>query len=311
MAFMLAPQARARRYADLEQIERSFGSGGAGSSADAGSGASAWLESGFRVPAAWAAGIEPRRSAFPAGGYFVLGAHRDQPHEVQLVFDAAPLGYLSIAAHGHADCLSFVLSLGGHPVLVDPGTCCYHEDAVWRDHFRGTSAHNTLRVDGLDQSESGGPFMWLRKATPTLEAARTSGPLQLVRARHDGYRRLSDPVTHAREVRLDAARERIEVVDRIDAAGAHRLERFWHFAPACQVAQKRAGLFLVSLPHVQLRMRCYDAEAVHVLRGSHAPRNGWFSPGYGRMEPATALVFRSRSRGSITLRTEFEWEFQQ
>jgi hypothetical protein len=33
----------------------------------------------------------------------------DTPDEVRLLVDAGSLGYLSIAAHGHADALSFVL----------------------------------------------------------------------------------------------------------------------------------------------------------------------------------------------------------
>jgi hypothetical protein len=40
--------------------------------------------------------------------------------------DAAPLGFLSIAAHGHADALSFILHVDGSPILVDPGMFTYH-----------------------------------------------------------------------------------------------------------------------------------------------------------------------------------------
>ena len=79
----------------------------------------------------------------------MLGNRFGRSDEVLLVADAAPLPFLSIAAHGHADCLSFVLSLGGVQVLVDPGTYCYHSDPKWREYFKGTSAHNTVRVDGV------------------------------------------------------------------------------------------------------------------------------------------------------------------
>ena len=81
--------------------------------------------------------------------------------EVIAVMDAGPLGYLSIAAHGHADCLAFTLAVAGRAILIDPGTYCYHSEPEWRDYFRGTAAHNTVRVDGCDQSEIGGAFMWL------------------------------------------------------------------------------------------------------------------------------------------------------
>ena len=58
---------------------------------------------------------------FPEGGYFVLGCDFDTPGEIRVVADAGPLGYRSIAAHGHADALSFSLSAGGLEFLIDPG----------------------------------------------------------------------------------------------------------------------------------------------------------------------------------------------
>ena len=57
------------------------------------------------------------------GGYACGGLHHDD---------------VPSAAHGHADCLSVVLWLGGRPVLVDPGFYCYNGDASWEIHFRRT-----------------------------------------------------------------------------------------------------------------------------------------------------------------------------
>ena len=42
--------------------------------------------------------------------------------------DAGPHGYLSIAAHAHADALSIEVRHDGVDVLADPGTYCYHGD---------------------------------------------------------------------------------------------------------------------------------------------------------------------------------------
>src|SRR5256885_3389736 len=98
----------------------------------------------------------PLRRAFPDGGYYILGCDFETPEEIRLVADAGPLGYRSIAAHGHADALAFTLSLGGLEFLIDPGTYAYHGGGEWRAYFRGTAAHNTLRIDGVDQSQAGG-----------------------------------------------------------------------------------------------------------------------------------------------------------
>ena len=64
--------------------------------------------------------------------------------ETYMHFDAAPLGYLSIAAHGHADALSFILHVDGNPVIVDPGTFTYHTHRDLRNYFVSTLAHNTV-----------------------------------------------------------------------------------------------------------------------------------------------------------------------
>ena len=72
-----------------------------------------------------------------------------------LVFDSGPLGE---GNHGHFDCLSFELAAFGRSLVVDPGRYTYSEapDPVdgtnWRVHFRGTAAHNTVCVDGRNQT---------------------------------------------------------------------------------------------------------------------------------------------------------------
>ena len=77
-------------------------------------------------------------------------------------FDAAPLGYLSIAAHGHADALSFILHVDGQPVFIDSGTYTYHTEPEWRQYFIGTLAHNTIRINQKDQAVNGGPTLWTK-----------------------------------------------------------------------------------------------------------------------------------------------------
>src|SRR5690606_16428469 len=110
-----------------------------------------------------AAAEEPTR-AFPHGGYYVLGRSFGAPDEVRAVFDAGPLGFLSIAAHGHADCLSMTLSVAGREQLVDPGTYVYHAEREWRDYLRGPAAPNTGPADGGDPAPVGRGLPARRKA---------------------------------------------------------------------------------------------------------------------------------------------------
>lgn len=310
MAFMLSVNARQDRLADLLAVD------GALSASTAyrhltGDTAADWLLSGLATPAGWVRGAAERKSAFPEGGYFVLGSRFGETKEVSLVFDAAPLGYLSIAAHGHADCLSFVLSLSGEQILIDPGTYCYHSDALWRDYFRSTGAHNTVRVDGIDQSEMGGPFMWLRKARPTVEVQDLGAQVQRIRARHDGYERLSDPVTHTRDVIYDATASVIVVTDEIAARAPHLVERFWHFSDGCTiVAGEGEHSLVVSTRTAIVEIEFDGADCMEVHSGSTSPRAGWISHAFGARSPTTTVIVKTHIPGSTSLRSSIRWRFR-
>ncbi len=98
--------------------------------------------------------------AFQDAGLYVMSVNRGSASEIFVMADAGPLGYGSMAAHGHADALSFTLSAGGKSILVDPGTYSYYTDRTTRDYFRGSQGHNTLTVDDRDQSKASGIFLW-------------------------------------------------------------------------------------------------------------------------------------------------------
>ena len=150
---------------------------------------------------------------FSQGGYYVLTAGQTRDDEMIVVFDAGPLGLPSLYAHGHADALSFWLSYGGREFFIDPGTFCYYGKDAWRAYFRGTAAHNTVRVDGQDQSIAGGRFLWRHVAQCQLAYAEDNGTHITVEARHDGYQRLNDPVMHWRRVELDRPGQVITIAD--------------------------------------------------------------------------------------------------
>ena len=218
--------------------------------------------------------------AFPDGGYLLFGSRFGEPDEIKGMLDCGPLGYLGIAAHGHADALAITLSVAGEQCLVDPGTYSYWKEQKWRDYFRGTSAHNTVRVDGLDQSVSGGRFMWVKKAAASIERMPHSPGQFDFCGSHDGYLRLLDPARHRRSVRFDAATATFVVSDEVAARGPHRLEQFWHFAPGLEVSL--AGHCL----HVRGRRFALHLQVsgvnlmLELVRGCENPPLGWYSRSY-------------------------------
>ncbi|MFJ5972626.1 alginate lyase family protein [Streptomyces sp. NPDC093060] len=231
---------------------------------------------------------ESRPAHFADAGMTILRG----PAEIWCRCDGGPHGFLSIAAHAHADALSVEVRHDGVDVLADPGTFCYHGQPEWRQYFRSTLGHNTLQLDGGDQSVSGGPFLWTRHARSRVLVADPSGASDGGTARwcaeHDGYQ----PSVHRRRVELTAASQELRVVDEV--RGPRRAVRLaFHLGPAiaAELVGNRAELTwtrdgedrsaALDLPG-QL---CWRAH-----RGESDPPLGWYSAGFGRKEPTTTLV---------------------
>ncbi|HWI97840.1 MAG TPA: alginate lyase family protein [Burkholderiales bacterium] len=247
----------------------------------------------------------PLRQTFPEGGYYVLGCEFDTPHEIRLVADAGALGYRSLAAHGHADALAFTLSAGGREFLIDPGTYAHHTQGAWRSYFRGTSAHNTVRIDGEDQSVQGGSFMWLAKANAGCSLWLSSADKDCFEGWHDGYRRLDDQVKHRRLIELDKRARRIVVEDTLEMAEDHEVELFFHCHEESEVRAAGEG-FVVRRGNavVRLSLPKAAASAVQIYRGSLAPMAGWVSRAFDCRRPAPTIAWRARLTGTSVLRTE-------
>jgi len=247
----------------------------------------------------------PLRQTFPEGGYYVLGCEFDTPHEIRLVADAGALGYRSLAAHGHADALAFTLSAGGREFLIDRGTYAHHTQGAWRSYFRGTSAHNTVCIDGEDQSVQGGSFMWLAKANAGCSLWLSSADKDCFEGWHDGYRRLDDPVKHRRLIELDKRARLVVVEDTLEMAEDHEVELFFHCHEESEVKAARDG-FVVRRGDAVVRLtlpKVADA-AVQIYRGSLAPMAGWVSRAFDRRQPAPTIAWRARLTGTSVLRTE-------
>ncbi len=122
------------------------------------------------------------------GGNSIL---RSDDGLVLIGVDHAALGFGSIAAHGHADALSFQMYVAGFPLFIDPGTYIYHCDLKSRNAFRKTHNHNTVCIDGKDQSEMLGAFLWGRKAECKLVEFIVHEGKTIIHATHNGYKNVA------------------------------------------------------------------------------------------------------------------------
>ena len=244
----------------------------------------------------------PKRR-FPEAGYYVLGKNLDSETEIRLVADAGSLGFLSIAAHGHADALAFTLSVGGNEILIDPGTYAYHAGEFWRDYFRGTSAHNTVRVDGRDQSVAGGKFLWLKHAEAKCSEFIVSDEQDYWAGEHDGYHRLSDPVTHQRSVCLNKLKNEIHVDDTLLCQQQHLIEIHWHLSEHC-TAQVEGSNIHIHNGSIQVAMRMPDAAwTPEIVCGSEDLPLGWVSRAFDRKKPIPSIRWSGEIYGTTRLQT--------
>jgi len=247
---------------------------------------------------------------FNKGGYYILGCDFDTGNEIRIVVDSGPLGYLDIAAHGHADALSLSLSVAGEEFLVDPGTYAYHTKKEWRDYFRGTSAHNTIRIDGIDQSQMGGNFMWLSKAVARCEKWVNTETEQILISSHNGYMRLSDSVTHQRKLCFKSKEGVLEVADTIKCRGKHQVERMWHFAEGCEVSRQDQQLIICKNGNsIAINLATPTDCSINIYHGSDSPIFGWISRQFDKKTPVTTVVEKFSVSGTTLLAAKINCRF--
>ncbi len=216
--------------------------------------------------------------ALESSGFYLLTAA--QP-AAQLVLDAGPQGTQS-GGHGHADALSICLQ-SDDSLLIDPGTCEYIDQTGARDLFRGTGMHNTLRVDGADQAETAGPFSWKRLTQAKVEQWIQGAGFDLVAGSHDGYQRLTEPVTHRRWV-VSLKNGLYLVRDLVEGKGRHRLDISWHLGQEMQLVGQR--VFRVKGGSLGLALVPAQGQGW----AEEVRKEAW-SPVYGKKSAMTVLNF--------------------
>jgi hypothetical protein len=237
-------------------------------------------------------------------GFYLLTSSRWTVDEVFVLADAGPLGFLSIAAHGHADALSVALSVGGRPILVDPGTYTYYADRDARRYFRGTSAHNTLIVDGRDQSIQEGPMLWGRRAEVRVLSWEPRENGGVLTAEHNGYRALG--LTHRRHFCLSGRTLVIEDLLIGSATGPRMVDLRYHLHPSCSVRMTEGNAARIECDMIGVKMVFSDfLEVTSIRAGSDG---GWYSPAFSKREATTTLSARAVASPKTRLQTTIEVE---
>jgi heparinase II/III-like protein len=237
-----------------------------------------------------------RHATFPDGGYFVQrsgwgDSSRAMADERYLIFDCGPLGD---GGHGHYDALSVEMAADGAALVVDPGRYTYCDAPPhWRRWFKGTAAHNTVTVDGLDQT----PYRRGKPKGPVAEARllhRLSGTgLDVLwgEVRSPEY-----DVVHRRRI-FFVADEYWLIEDVLEAVDTHRYELRFHLTPD---ADGRIALVTESGCTAAVAPR---AVIVGTVGAASTIETGWVSQEYGIKRQAPVVVFTLEAAGDARFLT--------
>ncbi len=234
-----------------------------------------------------------RSKSFNESGYYILRSDwTKKPYEegLYLFFDCGPLGE---GTHGHYDILNFELTAYGHDLIVDPGRYTYsethHEEVNWRKIFKGTAYHNTVLIDGKDQTA-------YRKGIPTTPPAR---PVLKEFTTGKGFDFVSGSaisheydVVHERNIFFLASEYWI-VSDRLVAEGTHDYILNFHLSPRAfdqtKLSKSETTTRILS-PNLVIAQPKIDG-----IRSTIKP--GFVSTKYGEKQKAPIVSFSRHSLG--------------
>jgi len=150
------------------------------------------------------------------------GYRKIKNERYEMIMDIGNIGPDYIPGHAHSDTFNFELYIEGKPFIVDTGLSTYETNAR-RTLERSTASHNTVEIDGKNQSEVWGGFRVARRA----KIISLKEDENFIEATHDGYKRIG--VMHTRK--FITYEDSIIIEDRIEGSGKHQGIAYLHFYP--------------------------------------------------------------------------------
>jgi hypothetical protein len=237
---------------------------------------------------------EQTSQAFPQSGLYVIRDSWAADTDVAYFrCGSFGLGGEGHCAHAHCDLLSFVLWMGGQPLLVDSGTFTYL--GSWRDYFRLTAAHNTVMVDGNEQALPMPNFNW--KQIPEAECINWKGKRVTGKLIYPGSIEFTRELVHPHLGVWD-------LFDKFTGQEEHTIEWFFHFAPDLNLQNQEERLLMV------LKQGGAFVSIQIPQNGIHYELNdGWYSNNYGDKRQNRVLYAQWQGKLEDTA-ASFHWRFQ-
>jgi hypothetical protein len=209
------------------------------------------------------------------------------------IVDCGDSGIKGRGSHAHCDAMSVELFAFGRTLLRDPGAFLYTASDAWRNKFRSTAYHNTVRVDGKEICEiiRGLPFA-LGNVRPMVNRWDSTPDRDRLDAEHTGYARLPRPVAHRRTITFEKTRgywllEDHFTGDDSDTQSVHWFEFFFNFDSGISVElgdkqQTWAGADSASLVIAPVSEHTFEIRIA----------TRWVSLSYGTRTPSFGIIYR-------------------
>lgn len=200
------------------------------------------------------------------------------------LIDVAEIGPSYLPAHGHADALTFELSLDGKRFVVDTGTQSY-EDGPSRWAQRSTSAHNTIEIDGQSSSEVWKSFRVGRRARVDAAVVEHYDGVCRITGTHDGYSRIRPGMLHRRTWEFSG--DKVSISDHLAGSGRHEVALRLHFHPMVSIDQINRQEFALLLSGRRVARFIGDPALVFTVEPAR------YHPRFGSSDPSLRLTGRA------------------
>jgi len=186
------------------------------------------------------------------------GYRKIKNERYEIIMDVGNIGPDYIPGHAHSDTFNFELYIDGKPFIVDTGLSTY-ETNERRILERSTASHNTIEIDGENQSEVWGGFRVARRAK--IISLKESE--NYIEATHNGYKRIG--ALHTRK--FITHEDSIIIEDSIESSGKHQGIAYLHFYPG--ILPKIKGNKIIIL-HTEITI--HNADSLKIGEYEYAPQ---------------------------------------
>ena len=204
--------------------------------------------------------------------------------------------------HTHPDALSFDLSFDGEDYILDPGTYVYTFNPSLRNELRATINHNTIALDGQNQTKFSdrNVFVQTNYTTDHIINIVEKNDTKIITGSYAfNNDRLS--FNHFRSFEIDGGR--VIINDIANCVGEHDLILNFHISPDIRIDNDSHSVLLQAVKgFAEITVRENNKVIIPEIVDS------LFSPSYGILQDSKSLRYRIKISNKSEITTEIQWK---